>query len=193
MWHHRSPFALALALSLSALPAAAQVEVTVHGGLHTGAHPGARQGLEQAERPRGARSLPGEATTAGTTYVEVPEYLSAHAPTLHSRFLFPSSAARHRSLGSFLRYLVQLPTRQSRVLNLLSSPLHATSPQPPSLLFVFALLLTCSQISRSHSSSIPSNLFKASLPRCIFSCMRVCNFMMSKYSFMSAHRFPSAT
>lgn len=66
MWHHRSPFALALALSLSALPAAAQVEVTVHGGLHTGAHPGARQGLEQAERPRGARSLPGEATTAGT-------------------------------------------------------------------------------------------------------------------------------
>jgi hypothetical protein len=66
MWQHRSPFPLALALSLSALPAAAQVEVTVHGGLHTGAGAAARQGLEQAERPRGARSLPGEATTAGT-------------------------------------------------------------------------------------------------------------------------------
>lgn len=66
MWHYRSGLALSLVLSLTAGPAAAQVEVTVHGGLHLDAAAGARYGLEQAERPRGARRLPGEATTAGT-------------------------------------------------------------------------------------------------------------------------------
>lgn len=66
MWQQRSSLPLALAAFLSAVPAAAQVEVTVHGGVHLDAATAARHGLEQAERPRGARSLPGEATTAGT-------------------------------------------------------------------------------------------------------------------------------
>lgn len=66
MWHCRSSLPLSLCLVLSAVPAAAQVEVTVHGGLHLDPAAGPRHGLEQAERPRGARHLPGEATTAGT-------------------------------------------------------------------------------------------------------------------------------
>jgi hypothetical protein len=66
MWQHGFSLPLSFVLSLAAIPAAAQVEVTVHGGLHMDLASGVRHGLEQAERPRGARQLPGEATTAGT-------------------------------------------------------------------------------------------------------------------------------
>lgn len=65
MWQHWSSLSLSLIVSLAALPAAAQVEVTVHGGLHLDVADGARQGLDRPQRPRGARRLPGEATTAG--------------------------------------------------------------------------------------------------------------------------------
>lgn len=64
MWQSWSSFPLAVVVSLAAIPAAAQVEVTVHGGLHMDVA-GAAHGLEQPERPRGARRLPGEATTTG--------------------------------------------------------------------------------------------------------------------------------
>jgi hypothetical protein len=66
MWQQRSSLPLALAAFLSAVPAAAQVEVTVHGGVHLDVSSAGGHGLERAERPPGARSLPGEATTAGT-------------------------------------------------------------------------------------------------------------------------------
>ena len=66
MWQQRVGLPLVLVVSLSAVPAAAQVEVTVHGGVHLDVAAAGRHGLEQVERPRGARSLPGEATTAGT-------------------------------------------------------------------------------------------------------------------------------
>ena len=36
MWHRRHTLPISLVLSLAAIPAAAQVEVTVHGGLHLG-------------------------------------------------------------------------------------------------------------------------------------------------------------
>jgi hypothetical protein len=65
MWQHWSSLPLTLIVSLAALPAAAQVTVTVHGGLHLDVADGARHGLDRPERPRGARRLPGEATTAG--------------------------------------------------------------------------------------------------------------------------------
>lgn len=65
MWQCRSGVSLSLVASLAAIPAAAQVEVTVHGGLRAEVAAAGRQGLEQPERPRDARRLPGEATTAG--------------------------------------------------------------------------------------------------------------------------------
>jgi hypothetical protein len=66
MWQRCSSLPLSLSLCLAATPAAAQVEVTVHGGLHMDLAGGPRSGLEQTERPRGARRWAGEATTAGT-------------------------------------------------------------------------------------------------------------------------------
>jgi hypothetical protein len=66
MWQRRSTIPLSLMLGLAAVPAAAQVEVTVHGGLHLDLASGARYGLERPERPRSARRWAGEATTAGT-------------------------------------------------------------------------------------------------------------------------------
>lgn len=65
MWQRCSSIPLSLVLSLAAIPAAAQVEVTVHGGLHMDVAGAGRHALEQPERPSGARRLPGEATTAG--------------------------------------------------------------------------------------------------------------------------------
>ena len=64
MWQSWSSFSLAVAVSLAAMPAAAQVEVTVQGGLHVDVA-AAAHGREQPERPRDARRLPGEATTTG--------------------------------------------------------------------------------------------------------------------------------
>jgi hypothetical protein len=66
MWQRCARLPLSLILSLAAIPAAAQIEVTVHGGLHMDLAGGARYGLEQVERPQGARRWAGEATTAGT-------------------------------------------------------------------------------------------------------------------------------
>lgn len=68
MWQRCSSLPLSLVVSLTAIPAAAQVEVTVHGGLHMDVASAGRHALEQPhqpERPSGARRLPGEATTAG--------------------------------------------------------------------------------------------------------------------------------
>ena len=65
MWHRRHSLPISLLLSLSAIPAAAQVEVTVHGGLHLGGPAGYRAGLEQPARTPGPSRLLGEATTAG--------------------------------------------------------------------------------------------------------------------------------
>ena len=66
MWQPRSILPFALIVPLLATSAAAQVEITVHGGLHMDAAAGTAHGLEQPAQPRGARQLPGEATTAGT-------------------------------------------------------------------------------------------------------------------------------
>jgi hypothetical protein len=65
MWHHRSTLPIVVLLSVAAIPAAAQVEITVHGGLHRMA--GAAQAREQpASAPAsGSSRLLGEATTAG--------------------------------------------------------------------------------------------------------------------------------
>jgi hypothetical protein len=65
MWHRCSSLPISLLLSLSAVPAAAQVELTFHGGLHMGGAAGARHALEQAARATGSSRLLGEATTAG--------------------------------------------------------------------------------------------------------------------------------
>ena len=67
MWQRCSSLALSLIPSLAAIPAAAQVEVTVHGGLHADLAGSPRSGLEQTERPRGERRWVGEATSAGTS------------------------------------------------------------------------------------------------------------------------------
>ena len=66
MWQPWSILPFALIVPLAATAAAAQVEITVHGGLHMDAAAGTAHGLEQPAQPRGARRLPGEATTAGT-------------------------------------------------------------------------------------------------------------------------------
>jgi hypothetical protein len=65
MWHRSSILLPSLLVSLTAIPAAAQVEVTVHGGLHLEGAGAGRHALEQPARAAGARRLPGEATTAG--------------------------------------------------------------------------------------------------------------------------------
>ena len=65
MWHRCSSLPISLLLSLAAIPAAAQVELTFHGGLHLGGAGGVRSGLEQPTRSAGPRRLLGEATTAG--------------------------------------------------------------------------------------------------------------------------------
>lgn len=66
MWHRCSSLPISLLLSLAAIPAAAQVELTFHGGLHMGGAGGARSALEQPTRTAGPSRLLGEATTAGT-------------------------------------------------------------------------------------------------------------------------------
>ncbi len=65
MWHRCSSLPISLLLSLAAVPAAAQVELTFHGGLHLGGAGGARHALEQPTRATGSSRLLGEATTAG--------------------------------------------------------------------------------------------------------------------------------
>ena len=65
MWHRGSGLPISFLLSLSAIPAAAQVEVTVQGGLHMGGAGGPRLALEQPARAAGPSRLLGEATTAG--------------------------------------------------------------------------------------------------------------------------------
>ena len=71
MWHRCSSLPISLLLSLAAIPAAAQVELTFHGGLHMGGAGAARHAREQPSRASapsraGAASrLLGEATTAG--------------------------------------------------------------------------------------------------------------------------------
>ena len=64
MWHRGSSLSLSLSLSLAAIPAAAQVELTVHGGLHA-AGAGPRHAREQPTRAAGSSRLLGEATTTG--------------------------------------------------------------------------------------------------------------------------------
>jgi hypothetical protein len=65
MWHRRSSHLILLLLSGAAIPAAAQVEVTVHGGVHMGEAGAGRHSLEQSARAAGPSRLVGEATTAG--------------------------------------------------------------------------------------------------------------------------------
>jgi hypothetical protein len=68
MWHCSS-LPISLLICLTAIPAAAQVEITVHGGLHTGGATGGARGgelrLEEPTRATGSSRLLGEATTAG--------------------------------------------------------------------------------------------------------------------------------
>jgi len=64
MWHRCSSLPLSLLLSLAAVPAAAQVELTVHGGLNVGGL-GTRHAREEPARAAGPSRLLGEATTAG--------------------------------------------------------------------------------------------------------------------------------
>jgi Outer membrane protein beta-barrel domain len=67
MWHRSSSLLVTFGLILSANPAAAQVEITVHGGVLMGGVDGARQAREKAPNrlaPNSSRLL-GEATTAG--------------------------------------------------------------------------------------------------------------------------------
>jgi hypothetical protein len=65
MWHRGSSLPLALGLSLSAIPAAAQVEITLHGGLHRGDAAGMSLSREEPTARAGHSRLLGEATTAG--------------------------------------------------------------------------------------------------------------------------------
>jgi hypothetical protein len=66
MWQRFWSLPISCLLSLAAIPAAAQVEITIHGGLHAGAD-AARNGREQqsSRAPRNSNRLLGEATTAG--------------------------------------------------------------------------------------------------------------------------------
>lgn len=65
MWHRCTSLPFSLLLSLAAIPAAAQVEVTVHGGFHMGGTGASRQALERPARAPGPSRLSSEATTAG--------------------------------------------------------------------------------------------------------------------------------
>jgi hypothetical protein len=64
MWHHSSSIPAVVLLCVTAIPAAAQVEITLHGGLHAGPS-GDRYAMEQPARAAGVRRIVGEATTAG--------------------------------------------------------------------------------------------------------------------------------
>lgn len=64
MWQRTLSLPLALGLTLAANPAAAQVEVTIHGGLHSGLE-GARNRREQPTPATGPTRVLGGATTAG--------------------------------------------------------------------------------------------------------------------------------
>jgi hypothetical protein len=66
MWQRFSSLPISCLLSLAAVPAAAQVEITIHGGLHTGVD-AARHAREEppSRTPRNSDRLLGEATTAG--------------------------------------------------------------------------------------------------------------------------------
>jgi hypothetical protein len=65
MWHRYSSLPVSLLLSLAAVPAAAQVEFTIHGGLHMGEAGGVRHAIAQQTSAAGSSRLLGEATTAG--------------------------------------------------------------------------------------------------------------------------------
>jgi hypothetical protein len=65
MWHRCSSLPISLLLSLTAIPAAAQVELTFHGGLHLGGAWGVGHALDQSARVAGHSRLLSEATTVG--------------------------------------------------------------------------------------------------------------------------------
>ena len=65
MWHRCSSLPIVVLLSFSSVPAAAQIELTVHGGLMLGGGGRASHALEQPARPSGSSRVLGEATTAG--------------------------------------------------------------------------------------------------------------------------------
>ena len=65
MWHRCSSLPISLLLSLAAIPAAAQVEITVHGGLHRGGPSGNHRELDEPRARTAGSRLLGEATTAG--------------------------------------------------------------------------------------------------------------------------------
>lgn len=65
MWHCCSSLPISLLFSFAAIPAAAQVELTVHGGLHLGGAGGGRHALERPALAAGHSRLLVEATTAG--------------------------------------------------------------------------------------------------------------------------------
>ncbi|HEU4474017.1 MAG TPA: hypothetical protein VFR72_04215 [Gemmatimonadales bacterium] len=66
MWQRFSSLPISCVLSLAAIPAAAQVEITIHGGLHAGVGAAQYGREQQPSRPsRSSNRLLGEATTAG--------------------------------------------------------------------------------------------------------------------------------
>jgi hypothetical protein len=126
MWHRSSSLPMSLLFSLAAVPAGAQVEVTVHGGLHRSAG-GIGYALEEPARERGSGRPRGEATTAGARL----------GVGLSDRWQLDGGVAWSRTSNWEGVVSRTLPSFEARTL-FLSSTVQGWLTQPGSRLGVFA-------------------------------------------------------
>jgi hypothetical protein len=142
MWHRCSSPLISLLLSLAAIPAAAQVELTFHGGLHMGGAGGVRHSLEQSPRAAGPSRLLGEATTAGARL----------AVCLSERWQLDGGVAWSRSSNWEGAVSRRLPSFEAQTL-FLSSTVQGWLTQPGSRFGVVAGVGPALILQRGHATS----------------------------------------
>jgi hypothetical protein len=142
MWHRSSSPLISLLLSLAAIPAAAQVELTFHGGLHMGGAGGARHALEQSARAAGPSRLLGEATTAGARL----------GVGLSERWQLDGGVAWSRSSNWEGAVSRRLPSFEAQTL-FLSSTVQGWLTQPGSRFGVVAGVGPALILQRGHATS----------------------------------------
>ena len=144
MWHRCSSLLMSLFLSLAAIPAAAQVELTFHGGLHMGASGGAHQAAERRAEARAAghSRLLGEATTAGARI----------GVCLSERWQLDGGVAWSRTSNWEGAVSRRLPSFEARTL-FLSSTVQGWLTRPGSRFDVVAGVGPALILQRGHASS----------------------------------------
>jgi hypothetical protein len=127
MWHRCSSLPMAFLLTFAAIPAAAQVEITLHGGLHRGGTAVISEARQQPASASGPSRLLGEATTAGARL----------GVCLSDRWQLDTGVAWSRSSNWEGAVSRALPTFEARTL-FVGSTVQGLLTQPGARLGVFA-------------------------------------------------------